>query len=390
MVQAEPLGCGDALLAPDGVTVHLVGRLTPAILSFLLPAIQALSAVGQRQALLYIDNGDSHEQVSAVPADVHRVHVRDSDSRLLRCNALFNALLHFSRQHPINILYVHGLLPALAAARLLRGRANGGIDVFFSPHSSRILGWTVAEHAVFGRMRRATVGNNALPVIVNVQREARLLAPFDGFAVQVIDCPVPRVFFDTPRNEAGRPRLISCNLERHHAAIDGFQRVAVLLNDDRLGINFNWIGNTEAEAIETLGAAGVACFEASTSSSRADLFSTAWVYVATGDERGFPIHLAEAMAAGLPCVALDTENHRSVVVPGETGYLYANVREMLEHIGQLVDSQRLRHRLGQAARRVAELRFSEAEFQRRFWHAISATTNMPSRDVAADQLSSFW
>jgi hypothetical protein len=52
--------------------------------------------------------------------------------------------------------------------------------------------------------------------------------------------------------------------------------------------------------------------------------------VATCDERGFPIHLAEAIAAG--CVELDTEIHRSLVVPRETGYLYTNVREMLERI----------------------------------------------------------
>ena len=371
MVQAEPPGGGPALLTPDGVTVHLVGRLTPAVLSFLLPAIDASFAAGRRQALLFINNGVSQVQLAAVPTAVHRVDVRDSESLLVRCDALFKALLQFSLQHPINVLHVHGLLPALAGARLLRTRGDRGVDVLFSPHSSRVLGWTLAKHAVFGPLRRLSGGNSAVRVIANVQREARLLAPYNGLAVQVIDCPVARVFFDTARKEAARPLVVSCNLECHHAALDGFQRVAVLLNDDRLGIDFNWIGNTEADGVEALRAAGVACFEASTSSSRADRFSTAWVYVATYEERGFPIHLVEAMAAGIPCVALDTEIHRSMIVPGETGYLYRTAREMLERIGQLVDSQPLRHRVGQAARRMAELRFSEAEFQRRFWHAVS-------------------
>lgn len=362
MVQAEPPGCAHVLPVPDGLTVHVVGRLTPAVLSFLLPVISVLSGSGRRQALLYINNEGSPKLMTAVPDDVHRVDVRDSDSVWLRCTAMFRALQQFSLQYPIDVVHVHGLLPALAAARLLRGSAKRGVDVVFSPHSSRIFGWTLVKHAVFRCVRSPSVGSSAVSVLVNLQSEARLLAPFGGFAVQVIDCPVPPVFFDTPRNEAGRPLLLSCNVACHRAAVDGFLRVAVLLNDDRLGINFNWIGNTEADAVKALQAAGVACFEASTSSFRADQFSTAWVYLATCDERGFPMHLVEAMAAGLPCVALDTEVHRSVVVQGETGYLYANVREMLERIGQLVDSQQLRHRLGQNARRVAELRLAKRCF----------------------------
>lgn len=386
MVRAEPPRCGGALRPVEGMTVHLVGRLTPAVLSFLIPAIHASFAAGRRQAVLYIDNGVSQEQLAAVPEEVHRIKVRESESLLVRFDALFKALLHFSLQHPISVVHVHGLLPALAAARLLRGRADRDVEVFFSPHGSRVLGWTVAKHAVFSTMRRIRGGNDAVRVIANVQREARLLAPCSGLAVQVIECPVARVFFDNARKEAARPLIVSGNLESHHAALDGFQRVAVVLNDDRLGIDFNWFGSTEAGGVEALRAANVTCFEASTISSRADCFSTAWVYVATCEERGFPIHLAEAMAAGLPCVALDTETHRSMVVSGETGYLYANSREMLLRIGQLVDSQPLRHRLGQAARRMAELRFRESEFQRRFWEAIgpdaTPTTPEPGRTVA--------
>ena len=49
-------------------------------------------------------------------------------------------------------------------------------------------------------------------------------------------------------------------------------------------------------------------------------------------------NLAEATAAGLSCVALDAEIHRGMIVTGETGYLYRTVREMLSHIGQIVDS----------------------------------------------------
>lgn len=381
MVQVKPTG-GASSTFPEMVTVHLVGRLTPTVLSFLVPAIHASSSLGRRQALLYIDDGIRHEQITTVPIDVHSVHIPDSYSFLSRCGALFSALQSFSQTHPMDVLHVHGVLPALAAACLLRARSVFDVEVLFSPHSSRLLNWTVARHALLGCLAGISE-KNALRVIANVQREARLLDRVGGLSVQVMDCPVPPVFFETPRNEASDPIVISCNLECHHAAFDAFQRLAVLLNDERLGITFQWMGNTAAGGLDGLRAAGIVCFDAFTSSSfRAVHFSTAWVYVATCNERGFPIRLAEAMAAGLPCVALDTEVHRSIVIPGETGYLYASLREMLERIGQLVDSEQLRYRMGNAARREAELRFRESEFRRRFLHAV----NPNSLGASLDQL----
>lgn len=383
MVQAEPRTCGGSLEPPDGLTAHLVGRLTPAVLSFLLPAIHASLALGRRQALLYINDCASEGQMSSIPVEVHRIHVRDSDSRLMRCEALFKAVRDFSRQHRVDVVHAHGLLPAVAAARLVRDHAHRGVKVLFSPHSSHVLGWKVATHAIFGRMRLPSFGKDSLRVIANVQREARLLASFPRLSVQMLDCPVPPVFFDSPRAEASRPCVISCNLEGQQIALDRFQRAAVLLNDARLGIEFNWIGNTSAGGTDALRAAGVSCFDTSTSSFRADRFSKAWLYVATREERGFPIHLAEAMASGLPCVALDSEAHRGMIVPGVTGYLYETVREMLTHIGQLVDSQPLRQRLGQAARRSAETRFQEKDFQRRFSNAVSSDPTRTTPDPIA-------
>ena len=46
------------------MTVHLVGQLTPSVLSFLLPAIQALAAAGRRQALLFVEDGLASEQLA--------------------------------------------------------------------------------------------------------------------------------------------------------------------------------------------------------------------------------------------------------------------------------------------------------------------------------------
>ena len=75
MVQAELRSFGVSLEPSDGVTAHLVGRLTPAVLSFLLPAIRASFALGRRQALLYINDGVSDGQMTSIPVDVHRIDV---------------------------------------------------------------------------------------------------------------------------------------------------------------------------------------------------------------------------------------------------------------------------------------------------------------------------
>jgi len=99
------------------------------------------------------------------------------------------------------------------------------------------------------------------------------------------------------------------------------------------------------------------------SEEQASRLSSGWLYVALGGNRGFPLCLAEAMAAGLPCVAIDSPFHRDIVRHGETGYLCRSQTEVIDRIAQLIDTPRLRQRMGRAARTVARERFSEASFR---------------------------
>ncbi len=366
----DPFGEGAAETAAHGVVLHVVGRLTPPLASFAMPTIQAMCAVGMPQALVYIDTTYGRDQVATLPAAVVRMPVRDGDTAWARCASLAEGMQAATQRAAIGAMHLYGLLPGLVAWRLLRRGPHRDVPVYFSPHSSRAQVRPTMVRAAAGRLLRLGLGRNARHAIVNLRLDGPQMSPFNGLQVQVVECPVPQVFFDTPRQEAKRPLLIACNLEGQRSAVDGFLRIAVLLNDERLGISFNWVGPAQPDAAAAIRAGGIGQYEAATDASRAQRMAAAWVYVAASDERGFPVRLAEAMAAGLPCVALDSEVHRSMITDDQTGYLCSDAKQLLLRVGQLVDSPALRQRLGQAARHEALERFSEAEFRRQLWRAI--------------------
>src|SRR6185503_9063605 len=120
---------------------------------------------------------------------------------------------------------------------------------------------------------------------------------------------------------------------------------------------FNWIGPVNSVSSARLQAANVGLHEAPDDAERASRLSSGWLYVALGGNRGFPLCLAEAMAAGLPCVAIDSPFHRDIVRHGETGYLCRSQTEIIDRIAQLIDTPPLRQRMGRAARTIARERF---------------------------------
>ena len=183
-----------------------------------------------------------------------------------------------------------------------------------------------------------------------------------GSDASVVERPVGSVFFETLPNRARRPLIVtSSRIDQPRSALT-FAQLAVLLGDESLGLSFNWIGTTATETRAALKAANVGVFDVKSDHERAQRLACGWVYLAAGDAPGFPLFLVEAMALGLPCIALDTPFTRNVIRQGETGFLCRNSTEIRQAIAELVDSAELRERLGTAAQRDVQQRFGAGDF----------------------------
>ncbi len=70
-----------------------------------------------------------------------------------------------------------------------------------------------------------------------------------------------------------------------------------------------------------------------------------------------PRVIVEAMAAGVPCIAENRDGMKDRIVPGISGYLTDGRGQMIEAVGELVDSPGLRGTMGAAGREIAAHRF---------------------------------
>jgi len=88
----------------------------------------------------------------------------------------------------------------------------------------------------------------------------------------------------------------------------------------------------------------------------ATAYAAADIFVFPSDSESFGNVTLEAMASGLPCVCADATGSRSLVTPGETGFLAPadDADSFAQAITALAQDTALRQRLGQAARLRAQ------------------------------------
>ena len=92
---------------------------------------------------------------------------------------------------------------------------------------------------------------------------------------------------------------------------------------------------------------------------KVELLRRSWVHVLTSSKEGWGIANLEAAACGMPTVASDSPGLRDSVVQDRTGYLvpHGDVGRLADRIGELLEGEELRSRMGEEGRRFAE-RFS--------------------------------
>jgi|GEM_PF-308742 len=91
----------------------------------------------------------------------------------------------------------------------------------------------------------------------------------------------------------------------------------------------------------------------------------------------FGISLLEAMACGLPSVAFGRWGVKELILDGETGLLAGSPVDFSEKLRLLVSDRALRERLGRAARKSVEERFS--------WPRVAAETVAFYRELIAER-----
>src|ERR1700712_653238 len=125
--------------APRGHTGHVVSRRTPPIFNFLYLATQSIGATGAPQTVIAIDDEFGRANLGELRSDITVVTVPDQASPWARSRALYQHLAEVSRRTRIAAMHLHGILPGLAGARLVRQLDDSAMQVFMSPYSSRAL-----------------------------------------------------------------------------------------------------------------------------------------------------------------------------------------------------------------------------------------------------------
>ncbi|MEN3347362.1 MAG: hypothetical protein V7632_997 [Bradyrhizobium sp.] len=343
----------------DGRVVHVVGRMTDEVFSFLGPATATLARRGIDQALVMIDELRHRPHLAGLDPAIDLVLVPRVRNPVTQWQMVLKASrLAFARS-PLRAIHLHGLLPCLAGAYAVRV-AGVGAPIFYSPHGSRSLGKLRGIGALALWLFWPVLRPSRSSAIVNISQETRA---FENWrSVDLVESPVADAFFAVPRNEARHPLIVTGGRNQNARNTELLAQLAVLLSGEDLRIGFNWIGTVDPVSQARLKAANVGVFDVSSDADCAARLAAGWIYVAPGGTRGFPLFLVEAMAAGLPCVAFDCAQHRAVILENDTGFLCASEREMMACIAALIDSPALRARIGEAAREQARRRFGEARF----------------------------
>jgi hypothetical protein len=330
--------------------VHLAGRVSDEVFSFLGPATAALARSGAEQVLLLIDDLRYRH---LLPQFDHRIELVLTSAEAGVVRQWRRSLRAFREQlaaGPVSAVHLHGLRASVFGAPLV-SFSNVDAPLFYSLRSWRAFGMAGFVAGVLHRLFRRQRG----------QAPARAIAAIASQADTLPSLAQPPVA--AQRNEARHPLLVAGSAYPDARSVELFARIAVLLGGTPLRIGFNWVGAVDPGSRTRLQAANVGVFDKVTDADRASRFASSWVFVAPGNTRRVPAFMIEALAVGVPVVALDAPHHRELLRDGETGFLCNSEEDLLDCIARLVDAPELRARIGRLARDEASRRFSEDHFR---------------------------
>jgi hypothetical protein len=321
--------------------------------------VHALAQLGLNQVLLPLKTG-------VLDRAVQQLEVRTLQwptALLPRLRMLEEELAALAGERSFYAVHLHGTTACLLGSRALRsssvaGRLAPTTRLLFSPHLAELGSW---RGLLMGQMLKAELAPLHRGALLASPGEAHLLSRLLERSAEILPPTVDGLFFQAGRSESPRPAVFAggTGLE----AIDGVSRLAVLLNGREERVAIAWLGPLTRTSRAQLQAAGVQVFDAEDDAAAARLLSGATAYLHVSRAGGQVRALAQAMAAGVPCLASDTLAHRALIRHGETGFICAGDLDFVEKLVVLFRDAGERERIGQAARAEASRLFTQRHFE---------------------------
>jgi hypothetical protein len=321
--------------------------------------VHALAQLGLNQVLLPLKAG-------VLSRAVQQLEVRELQwpaPLLARLRTLEEELAALAGERSFYAVHLHGTAACLLGSRALRSSAVAGrlapaTRLLFSPHLAELTAW---RSVLMGQMLKAELAPLHRGVLLASPGEAHLLSRLLERSAEILPPTVDALFFQAGRSESPRPAVLAGGSGTE--AIDGVSRLAVLLNGREERVSIAWLGALSRPARAQLHAAGVQAFDAEDDSAAARLLSGASAYLHISPAGSQMRALAQAMAAGVPCLASDTLAHRAIIRHGETGLICASELDFVEKLVVLFRDAGERERIGQAARAEASRVFTQRHFE---------------------------
>ena len=336
--------------------LHVVGRVTEPVAGFLTPSVEHLRALGIRQHLLMMADPAHPHALDALPdgIEVTSITLRSPAQGLAAWAEMRAAYRRIARERgDVSAVHFHGVRPWLLG--LLEAKAwPDPPTCYLSPHGSRLLPLLPMAMAWGGRQR------GVVPIIATNGVEARRLQHM-GFAASASYPVVGEAYLASPRHEAAQAHIVGGAYVLSSAGAERFARLAVILANAAPQLGFQWLGPCRPGTRAHLEAAGIRLPDAGHESDVLAAMDSAWLFIASVPDPRMPLMLAQAMAAGLACVAINTPTHADLIAHGRNGWLVDDEAELLEAVCALIDDPARRRQMGAAARTDARDKFGRGQ-----------------------------
>lgn len=371
--------------AQDGCVVHLAGVTDDEALGTLCRTTQVIAALGIHQILLVLDDGQGADVIwsAALPVEVRSLRAAGSFP-LAKVRTLQSEFSALARERMLYAVHLHGAVPCLVGSRALKGTPVHG-RVLYSPHIGNSASpWTVG---LVSRLLQSHLEQHDSAAVTASLAEAQTLSRLLNRSAEVLPHPVSATFFEAARREATQPGVLVDGVGAKE--VDAVTHLSVLLNGRAPRVRIAWLGGAGPKSSAQLAAGGVDVLDVADEMERARLLSRAWAYLHLAEDKRLPYGVAQAMAAGVPCLVSDTLAHRALVRHGETGFVCTSDRDVREKLIVLLRDAREREQIGQAARAEAKRRFTSAHFERAILRAygFSRIPSTPALEKANDEIN---